>query len=475
MRKTKLCYPRTNKNGDIISYRFFYSGKDPYTGQPKQYTHTWKVPKGLPNKQVELERKKAEIEFIKECEKKSNGTFVQETNITFREFSQQWLDRILTQNEEGYSYYVRAEYSLKIINEFFGNCLLRQINPTMVQRFYDYLCDRTYTKEVVTVKKSILELVEPKELNKTKLAADCGLDRLTLRIASTVGKQISKTTAQTLSKHFNVPLTKYFEVENKEVKYSKTTNSGIKTILVVILGAAKRQQLIEHNYASKEYTSLKAEPSKEKEIYNEQEAKEFVQAVLNESNPKRKTAFSLSIFLGLRKAEICGLSWDNIDFENKTLSITHNSIYFKKFGIVTKDTKTQASKRTMTVPDQLLSILADYKVWYDEQKIIHGDLWANTDKLFLQDNGKPMNPCTVNSWLTDFELKHGFKHITPHSLRHTCITMQLNAGIPIKVVSKRAGHANERITLGIYTHVLKEQDIQAANAYNNYLMGVQGG
>lgn len=474
MRKTKLCYPRTNKNGEIISYRFFYSGLDPLTGQPKQYTHTWKVPKGLTTKQVELERKKAEIEFINECEKKSNGTFVQETNITFKEFAQQWLDRILTQNESGYSYYVRAEYSLKVINGFFGEgLLLRQISPSMVQRFYDYLCDRTYVKEVVKVKKSILELVDDKA-NKTKLAADCGLDRLTLRIASTVGKQISKTTAQALAKHFNVPLSKYFEVERQECKYSKTTNSGIKTILVVILGAAKRQQLIEHNYASKEYTSLKAEPTKEKEIYNEQEARAFVQAVLAEPNPKRKTVFSLSIFLGLRKAEICGLCWSDIDFEHKTITITRNSIYFKKFGIVTKDTKTKASQRTITIPDQLNSILLDYKVWYDEQKTIHGDLWENTDQLFLQDNGKPMNPCTVNSWLTDFELNHGFKHIPPHSLRHTCITMQLNAGIPIKVVSKRAGHANERITLGIYTHVLKEQDVQAANDYNNYLMGVGG-
>ena len=64
MNKTKLCYPRTNKNGEIISYRFFYSGKNPDTNQPKQYTYTWKVPKGLSHKQVELERKKAEIEFF---------------------------------------------------------------------------------------------------------------------------------------------------------------------------------------------------------------------------------------------------------------------------------------------------------------------------------------------------------------------------------------------------------------------------
>lgn len=472
MNKNKNCYPQPNKNGEIISYRFYYYGNDPNTGKRKQYYQTWKVPKGLSNKQVELERKKAEIEFIKDCEKKSNGTFIQETNITFGEYSKQWLERILTRNEDSYSYYVRSEYSLKTINEYFGNYRLNQITPSMIQKFYDYLCERTYTKEIVTVKKSILELVEPKELNKTKLAADCGIDRLTLRIASTVGKQISKPTAQIISKHFGVPLSQYFNVDKQEVKYSKSTNTGIRTILAIILGEAKRQQLIEHNYASREYTRPLTGVTKEKEIFNEQETKEFVQAVINEPHPKKRIIFSLSIFLGLRKAEICGLCWSDIDFEHKTLTVTHNSIYFKKFGVVTKGTKTKHSNRTITIPDQLLTMLSDYKKWYDEHKFNLGDLWENTDYLFLQDNGKPMNPCTVNSWLEDFELKNGFKHIPPHSLRHTCITMQLNAGVPIKVVSTRAGHANERITLDIYTHALQSQDEQAADTYNKYLMNI---
>ena len=295
---------------------------------------------------------------------------------------------------------------------------------------------------------------------------------MTLRIASTVGKQISKPTAQIISKHFGVPLSQYFNVEKQEVKYSKSTNTGIRTILAIILGEAKRQQLIEHNYASREYTRPLTGVTKEKEIFNEQETKEFVKAVINEPHPKKRIIFSLSIFLGLRKAEICGLCWSDIDFEHKTLTVTHNSIYFKKFGVVTKGTKTKHSNRTITIPDQLLTMLSDYKTWYDEHKFNLGDLWENTDYLFLQDNGKPMNPCTVNSWLEDFELKNGFKHIPPHSLRHTCITMQLNAGVPIKVVSTRAGHANERITLDIYTHALQSQDEQAADTYNKYLMNI---
>ena len=468
--KNKNCYPRHNKNGEIISYRFFFSGKDFYTGKPKQYTKTWKIPIGLNNKEIEFERKKFEYEFYKECEKKSLGTFIQDNNITFEEFSRQWLERILKRNEESFSYYVQAESSLKILNQYFGKYLLKQITPLIIQKFYDYLCDRTYIKETVTVKKSINDLITLNKLNKTRTAEDCGINRLTLRLSSRVGNQVSLETARNISRYFNVPLTQYFNVERKEIKYSKATNSGIRTILVIILGEAKRQQLIEHNYASKDYTRPITGTTKQKEIFTEQESKEFVQALLKEKNLKKRTIFALLIFLGLRKAEICGLSWEDIDFNKHTLSVKHNALYYKKFGIVTKKPKTENSIRTITLPIQLVNILQEYKQWYQEQKQNYGDLWARTDFLFLQDNGNIINPCTINSWLRDFNIKNGLKPIPPHSLRHTCITMQLNAGIPIKVVSTRAGHSNEQITLGIYTHTLQTQDFKAAQLYNNYLM-----
>ena len=225
MTKTKLCYPKTNKYGEIISYRLYYSGKDPLTGKTKQYTMTWRIPQGLNKKSIELERKKVELEFIKDCEKKSLGTYIQDNHITFEEFSNQWLERILKRNEDSYSYYVQAENALKVIQPYFGKCELRQISPIMIQRFFDYLCDRTYTKETVIVKKSINDLIVSNNLSKTSIANECGLNRLTLRLSSKIGNQISLETAKTISKYFNVPLSTYFKIEKKEVKYSKATNS----------------------------------------------------------------------------------------------------------------------------------------------------------------------------------------------------------------------------------------------------------
>ena len=74
----------------------------------------------------------------------------------------------------------------------------------------------------------------------------------------------------------------------------------------------------------------------------------FVGAVTSESNVT---------FLGLRNAEVCGLEWKDIDLENNLLSINRNSLYFKEFGVITKEPKTHNSKRTLTIPQSLVNIL----------------------------------------------------------------------------------------------------------------------
>jgi integrase len=273
-----------------------------------------------------------------------------------------------------------------------------------------------------------------------------------------------------LQKIFGYSLTTETNLETCFFFYGVTTRNGKSTLVETISYMLGNTGGYSINMKPESLAAKQSMDSKKASIFNEDEAREFVKAVLKEPHHKKKVKFSIMIFLGLRKAEICGLTWGDIDFENKTPSVRKNSLYFPKFGIVTKETKTKSSKRTIRLPDQMLTILTEYKAWYDEQKILYGDLWDNKDNLFLQDTGKPLHPSSVNSWLRKFNIQHGFKHIPPHSIRHTCITMQITAGVPIKTVSTRAGHANERITLDIYTHSTQQQDEKAAEIYNNYLL-----
>lgn len=461
-----------NKNNQIISYRLICSGSDPLTGNHRNYTKTWKVPNGLSIKEIKRELQQVELEFEKEVERLSNGIQVKENKIMFENFANEWLEEIIKYNPNSYSFYNRAKQNLKVIIPYFKNYLLTNISPILVQNFYNYLCTRTYTKQIATVKKSILDIIDKKNLNKTKVANDIGIARLTLRLANTIGQRVNIKTAQTICRYFNVPLEKCFNIEKETIVYSKATNASIRTTLVMILGKAKRLRLVEHNFASKEFTKPITGTTKIKEIYNEDEAREYVKTALALDNLKYKVLVLLPILHGLRRCEIAGLKWSDIDFEKQTISIERDIIYNSSFGIKETQTKTDNSKRTLPLTDTMLNVLKEYKLWYDEQKFMHGDLWANTDFLFLQHNGKVINPCSITQIVNKFQTINGFKNIPCHHLRHACISLQLTAGIPIKVVSQMAGHADEKITLEIYTHMLKNQDKTASVIYNNFLCGI---
>lgn len=466
--KEKNCYPRKNKKGEIISYRFYYYGKEQFSGKPIQYTKTWKIPFNLSPKEIELERKEFEIQFIKECENKSKGVYINDCYITFNEFADQWLEEIRLRGN-AFGSYVSAKNHLKILKDYFGKYCLKNITPVLIQNFYNYLCSRTYTKELITVKQSFAELIKNDKLKHYQIAENCGLNRLSLRMTEKTGQRVSMKTARAVCCYFKVPMDKYFNIITEKVKYSSSTNKDIRTALVMILNAAKKRMLIEQNYATKEYTNPISGNVKEKNVYNKEEAKSFLKNAMSETDLRKQAVFALYLFLGLRNAEICGLEWKDIDLDYGVLRIERNSLYYRGIGVVTKEPKTKNSKRTLSMPPQLTEILRNYKEWWDIQKTGHGDLWINSDRLLLQDNGKPTHPCTPRKWLDEFERKNGLKHIPPHSLRHTSITLQLMAGVPIKAVSQRAGHADERITLNIYTHFLKEEDIRAAETFNNYL------
>lgn len=463
---------RKDKKGNLISYRLICSGKDLYSGKHKNYTKTWKIPTTLTGKKdIERALNKVKVEFQEEVERLSLGIQTQDKKVMFSDFANEWLENILKRNPDAYTYYKSSKQYLKIIIPYFAKYLINNIGPDLIQKFNDELASKTYKKQIVIVKNSINELIEETNQHKCKIAENIGINRLTLRIASQIGNQVSMTTAKAICKYFNVPISKYFDITTTDCRYSKATISGISTTLVMILAEAKRLRLVEQNYATKEYIKRPKGTKKQKEVFSQDEAREFVKCILNEEDPRKKAVLSIFIFTGLRKGEVAGLKFEDIDFDKKTLSVNRNNIYVSGFGVKIKSPKTKASKRTISMPQTLVDILNEYKIWWNEEKVLHGDLWLNSDYLFMQDNGQPINPCTIGQWVTKFELKHGFKHVPCHSLRHTATSLMIGSGIPLKVVSTILGHTSEAFTLQVYTHVLQGQQEQASITYNNFLCG----
>lgn len=92
-----------------------------------------------------------------------------------------------------------------------------------------------------------------------------------------------------------------------------------------------------------------------------------------------KTAALIPLLTGIRRGELCGLEWSNIDLEEGTITIERSVTTVKGVGLVEKDPKTESSKRVISISDKLVAVLAEYKEWYDQYKYDVGDRWHETN------------------------------------------------------------------------------------------------
>lgn len=140
-------------------------------------------------------------------------------------------------------------------------------------------------------------------------------------------------------------------------------------------------------------------------------------------------------------------------------------------GVVEVPTKNDSSKRAIDIPPFVAELLSAYKVWWTEHRLMWGSDWkGQLERLFIQDDGQPLNPDTINFWLNRFLTKHNLPHITPHSLRHTFTTLQITAGVDMRTLQARTGHAQASTLVNTYSHAIKSSQKRAAAALEAVLL-----
>lgn len=189
---------------------------------------------------------------------------------------------------------------------------------------------------------------------------------------------------------------------------------------------------------------------KDIQFYNEEQVKKLL--IVCKGN-RLEIPIKLGIYLGLRRGEICGLKWSNVDFENKVITInsTRTTVGSK---VITKGTKSETSKRKAFMPDDLLETLAEEKQRQEEAKAIYGDGYKDGDYVFVWDNGEPYRPNYLSELFTKFIADAGLPPITLHGLRHSFAAMANKAGVSLYDISKTLGHSSTSITSDTYMHVI---------------------
>lgn len=172
---------------------------------------------------------------------------------------------------------------------------------------------------------------------------------------------------------------------------------------------------------------------------------------------------------GLRRGELLGLRWADVDFGAGRLSVAR-SLAETKQGLAFEAPKTTRSRRTLDLLPLTIETLRHHKAEQAAARLAAGPVWEDNDLIFPAPDGRPWKPSLFTDAFSDrLSRCKAVPRIAWHSLRHTHATQLLRAGVHAKVVSERLGHAGVSITLDLYSHVLPGMQAAAITALDTAL------
>lgn len=190
-----------------------------------------------------------------------------------------------------------------------------------------------------------------------------------------------------------------------------------------------------------------------------------------------KIVIYLASFYGLRRSEVLGLKWEAFNFEDKTITIKHKAIETRKDNkrvILLKDkTKNQSSYRTLPLVDDIIVLLQEHQKQIDKNKKLCRNSYNKKylDYICVDSMGKLFRPEYVTDHFTLImnRNKDVLRKIRFHDLRHSCASLLLAKGIPMKEIQDWLGHSTYSTTANIYAHLEKDTKNKSVNVLSNVL------
>jgi len=459
--------PRKDKSGNVISYQIrVHRGRDAQGKQLKPFTMTWTpLPEWKPAR-VKKELQRAAALFEQNC-KDGNVTTEKQTFDSYARYVIELKARTGIKVSTT-DHYIRL---LTRINDVdlngIGHIKLQDIRPDHLNRFYKALeaPGTAKTPDSATVKvKDLRERIISASGTFTRFCNDNHIGGETLRTLLK-GKPIQGDTARRIAAALNSLPDELFRFRKVKGSLSAKTVIEYHRFISTVFAQAVKEGIVPVNIAQR------ATPPKQQKSEAESLEPEDIQnlfKVLSNEPLKWQAMINLLIATGARRGEIFGLQWKNVDFNNNQLYLCVNLLYSPERGIYTDTLKTNKS-RYVTVAQPVIDLL---RMWRAEQSTLRlalGREWQNGDFVFTQENGLPMSPSSLTTYLNRLEKVHGLPHMNPHKFRHTQASILIEQGVDIVTVSKRLGHAKPSTTADYYAHMLNKADEKANAAVANVL------
>lgn len=248
--------------------------------------------------------------------------------------------------------------------------------------------------------------------------------------------------------------------KNKKQGLSSKTIKNIHIVFHRALEQAVKNEILVKNPLKN--ITLPKLTKKEIEILTLEEQKKLV-ALCSTLEHRWHMGILLALYSGMRRGELLGLTWKDIDFEKNCITINKQVNRLKDFSpdapMKTKlylrdETKTSSSNRVIAIAPVIMEKLKEHKKLQNKHKRGYKEVYNDLNMVFCRADGNLVDPDTFRNFYAETLKKVNIGHKSVHALRHTFATRALEANANIKVVSEILGHASVQITLDTYSHVL---------------------
>lgn len=360
----------------------------------------------------------------------------------FGKYKQKWISTGLKERGNKKEAQKFLEEQLKIFN---NPNFEKQAEPKMENDiiFVDYI------KQFIDKKKNELSpAVYKTYINCWKVVSDFFGDKLKLKDVT--------------YKHIE----KFYEYLKNERGNKNITVKHYSIILSPALRQAYRDDLIAKN--PYEFISKIKREKQTRNYYNQEELEKLFKYT---DNSPIGLVVRVASYYGFRRSELLGLKWNAIDFNNKTITIQHKVLCVDKVVYCSDTLKTIASHRTLPLFPEIEKLLLCQKGQIEHNKLIYGKCYNTKylDYVFVNEIGDLLLPDYVSHKFSEILKKNKLKHIRFHDLRHSCASLLVANGVPMKNIQEWLGHANFNTTADVYSHLDFSSKLQSASVISSAL------
>ena len=228
------------------------------------------------------------------------------------------------------------------------------------------------------------------------------------------------------------------------------------------LDSAVKQNIIAYNPV-KRIEKPKAQKFTGAKFYNQVQIDRLLE--VSKGDPL-EVVILLTLFYGLRRSEVLGLKWGAIDFESKTIAISHTVVRIGKEIHMLDRTKNDSSNATFPIPDNILARLYELKAQQEEYKALQPNDYIDNGYICTKLNGELFLPCYVSKRFALILKKNNLPHIRFHDLRHSSASYLKHLGFDLKDIQTWLRHKDIQTTMNLYTHLDMEAKSNIADTLN---------